>query len=397
MNTASTIIKNLILPLVIRFAKEDVNALPDDFWNRFANDFVHYPNDASPIYAALYKLELQDPEAVFKNLSKVYSAFIKELAEDYVMGNKSELTVQLLETKNNFFLKEVSFLKTMKAVITKVKRQELKKDLPTLYDRLVFELVEETLGQVTKKKSREDLRAKFKQWDKELVEKKPVEIHFQKIIAETPAINKEPKVISLSWIKYAVAASIIIAAGVFFFRNTNQVIAPTENTIVKSDTKKDSTQPQNNIPVKEVIVLAEMETVSEKIFVEQSESMGFSSTTKPKITITYKDARQRIASLEKYIATPALRKEPAILAKYKSELIDLKKSNDNYIFDGKMLTLFSTFNKKQDAVLVTDGQDYFLKKASVYYHLKITKMPFPLEKVSDAATIETLEKIHFGN
>jgi hypothetical protein len=152
MNTASTIIKNLILPLVIRFAKEDVNALPDDFWNRFANDFVHYPNDASPIYASLYKLELQDPEAVFKNLSKVYAAFIKELAEEYVMGYKSELIVQLLETKNDFFLKEVAFLKTMKAVITKVARQEFKKKLPTLYDQLVFELDEETLRQVAKKK-----------------------------------------------------------------------------------------------------------------------------------------------------------------------------------------------------------------------------------------------------
>ena len=59
----------------------------------------------------------------------------------------------------------------------KIVRQELKKDLPQSYDRLVFELDEETLRQVAKKKSREDLRDKFEQWDEELVEsKKPLEI-----------------------------------------------------------------------------------------------------------------------------------------------------------------------------------------------------------------------------
>ena len=151
MNTASTIIKSLILPLVIKFAKGDLNMLPDDFWNQFATDFIQYETDATPIYTSLYQLELQDPEAVFEKLPQAYSSFIKELAEEYVLGNQSEITAQLLENKNDTFLQEVSFLKTMKAVITKVERQELKKDLPTLYDRLVFELDEETLRQVAKK------------------------------------------------------------------------------------------------------------------------------------------------------------------------------------------------------------------------------------------------------
>lgn len=409
MNTASTIIKSLILPLVIKFSKGNVNTLPDDFWNQFATDFIHYENDATPIYNTLYQLELQNPEAVFEKLPQAYSSFIKELAEEYVLDNQSELTAQLIESKNKTFLKEVSFLKTMKAVIIKVERQELKKNLPTLYDRLVFELDEETLRQVAKKKSREDLRAKFKQWDEEMVDSEAIlseenhsGIRFQiapaKINApENKFDNKETKVISLSWMKYAVAACLVLATGIFFFRNTNQVIAPTENTVVTSDAKKDSTQPQKNIPVKEAIVLAAIETTTEKIIVQKSESMGFSSTTKPKITITCKDARQRIASLEKYIAVHSSAMEPATLEKYKIELIDLKKPNDNYVFDGKTLTLFSKFNPKQDAVLVTDDQTYFLKKGSFYYDLKMTNKTLPLKKVSDIETIDILEKINFQN
>jgi hypothetical protein len=40
----------------------------------------------------------------------------------------------------------------MKAVITKTERNQLKKDLPLAYDRLVFELDEETLQTSSKKK-----------------------------------------------------------------------------------------------------------------------------------------------------------------------------------------------------------------------------------------------------
>ena len=68
MNTNSTIIKSLIFPLVNKFAKEDLNMLPDTFWNQFAADFIRYEIDATPIYATLYQLELQDPEAVFEKL-----------------------------------------------------------------------------------------------------------------------------------------------------------------------------------------------------------------------------------------------------------------------------------------------------------------------------------------
>jgi hypothetical protein len=68
MNNSSTLIKGLILPLIIKLSKGNLNDLPDDFWNQFANDFIQFEIDAQPIYSALYKLELQNPEDVFDKL-----------------------------------------------------------------------------------------------------------------------------------------------------------------------------------------------------------------------------------------------------------------------------------------------------------------------------------------
>jgi hypothetical protein len=237
MNTKSTIIKGLILPLLLKSTQVDVARVPDTFWEQFASDLIHYEIDATPIYASLYKLELQNPEDVFEKLSEVYSSFIKELAEEYVLDNQSELTTKLLESKNETFLQEVSFLKTMKAVITKVERQELKKNVSLLYNRLVFELDEETLRQVAKKKTREDLRNKFNKWDEELDEensklqrerskdfsfqlvnyylakKDLIEVNESEICSSNNEDNDtipKAKVISLSWMKYVSIAAIFI-------------------------------------------------------------------------------------------------------------------------------------------------------------------------------------------
>ena len=142
MNNSSILIKGIILPMIIKMSKGDLNNLSEDFWNQFANDFIQYETDAQPIYSALYKLELQNPEEVFEKLPQAYSSFISELAEEYVLGNTSTIISKLLESKNDLFLKEVTFLKTMKSVITKLERQKLKESLPHLNDRLVLELDE---------------------------------------------------------------------------------------------------------------------------------------------------------------------------------------------------------------------------------------------------------------
>jgi hypothetical protein len=399
MKKSIEIVKTLLIPKLEKDIYFHRLTLKDAFWEYFTLSFLNYENDAKPAYKLIYALQLENPEIIFDKLPYIYSKLVKELAESYVLGEPSEAKDYLLKTNNITFAKEIDFLKTMQQAIKSVERKRIKAELPTSYERLSFELSETDLANATKKKGREDLKEKMKQWDEELKSKREPTI-FYSLGNETKSVQKS-KVISLSWIKYAAAACIIITAGTLYFKfaqtDVNRFSQPTENTVVATDAKKDSTQPQKNTPVKEGIVLAEIETVSEKVIVQQSESIGFSSTEKPKITISYKDARQRIISLEKYIATLSSTKEPATLAKYKSELYYLKKSNDNYIFDGKILTLFSKFNPKQDAVLVTDDQNYFLKKGNVYYNLKITKVSIPLEKVTNATTLELVEKITFEN
>lgn len=412
MNTNSIIIKSLILPLVIKFAKRDLNVLPDDFWNQLATDFIQYEIDAAPTYNALYQLELQDPEAVFEKLPQAYSSFIKELAEEYVLGNQSELTAQLLENKNDTFLQEVSFLKTMKAVITKVERQELKKDLPTLYDRLVFELDEETLRQVAKKKSREDLRAKFKQWDEEMVESEPILVESSlshNVINEAPnEYNLKPrksKVISLSWIKYAVAACVVLTAGVLYFKlatNTSDTIMqPTEDKIVTTEVPKIETED-----------LADVKILSTSYKVLEEGGFGFAATSK-KISIIENNQEQRMVSIRKAIANYQMMLDKEMVAQksvsgskaeelesrissLQDELYQMKEKEKQYIFDGQKLTLFISTPSKENRVLFYED-NYYLKKDKNFYKLSISKQPQFYKKETDSNVLKALDKIIFDN
>ena len=225
MKLAIDIVESLLLPKLEKDSGFDSTKINTSFWETFSLALLDFESNAPPIYAAIYSLELENAEKIISKLPAIYSAFIKELAENYVLGNQSMLSTKLLESKNETFLKAVSFLTTMKAVITNVERQELKKNLPLLYDQLVFELDEETLQQVAKKKSREDLRVKFQQWDEEMVEREPIMMEssfHHNVINEAPneyfPKRTKRKVISLSWIKYAAAACIVITAGVLYFK-----------------------------------------------------------------------------------------------------------------------------------------------------------------------------------
>ena len=320
-------------------------------------------------------------------LEYFFETFIKALADNYILGETSEATDYLLHSDNETFAKEVAFLKTLQQAVKSVERKRIKADLPNSYERLTFEISDTDFENATKKKAREDLKEKFKQWDSELIEEDAIPV----ISMQS---RKEPNVFSLSWAKYAVAACVVLATGIFFFRNTNQDIIP-NNTVVTTDDKKDTLNPQKNISIENDVVIAAITTVSENTIVQQSEAMGFTREKKLKIKITVKDATNRIESLEKYIK--ANTEETATLNNYKKELTNLEKTIDNYVFDGKTLTLFDTFNSKQDAILVTDDLNYYLKKGNFYYDLELENKTMPLTKVSDNKIVEILKKISFEN
>jgi hypothetical protein len=217
--------------------------------------------------------------------------------------------------------------------------------------------------------------------------------------------NKKSKVISLSWMKYAVAASIIIAAGLFYFKNTDPGIVPVENRVVttpdKKNDKNDIQKPEMSPPLIPAASLRATVFTSNRtvIVLESSSSLGFASNNKKeKILVFFKDVPSYILGYEKFFEN--LKSEKSLtkynLELYKKELITLKEENGKYEFEKGELFLYEK-DTKNYKVLLSEGHQYYLKKGETYYTLKVTETPLPLGKVTDAAAIESLEKISFEN
>ncbi len=389
------IIKNILLPKLKKDSKYSDEKVVASFWKNFSTVLVRFEENAQPLYTAIYSLELGNPEQIIDKLPKIYAQFLKELAECYVLGQTSEATDYLVKTNNKTFLKEVQFLKTMQQAIKSVERKRIKTELPQSYDRLTFELSETEIANAIKKKAREELKKKMKLWDAELEDGVPV-ISMANLEDEITSDKTRSKVISLSWMKYAVAASIIIAAGIFYFKSMGTTEISVENTVVTKEKVKENNQPQLHPPVTETIALASIETTSSTVTVLQPESLGFSSDKKVKITINFKDATKRILSLENALRQSRTT-DPKIFGQYKVELIQLKRQKDNYVFDGQIVTLFNKKAATDYAVMQTEEQLYYLKTGDEYYNLKVSNSPMVLEKVVSTTILETLEKIHFEN
>lgn len=204
----SLVIKNIFLPKLEKDPKFSKKKVDSAFWEKFVTDLVHFEEDAKPLYTSIYSLELDNPEKTIDKLPSIYAQFLKELAESYVLDKTSDATKYLLETNNAIFLKEVQFLKSMQQAIKSVERKRIKADLRKSYERLTFELSDADLANVVRKKGREDLREKFKQWDDELKPKHEPKIFYS--LSNERDSKPKPKVISLSWMKYASIAAIFI-------------------------------------------------------------------------------------------------------------------------------------------------------------------------------------------
>lgn len=202
------VIKNILLPKLEKDSKFSEEQVDSAFWKKFATDLVHFEEDAKPLYAGIYSLDLDNPEKIIDKLPNIYAQFLKELAESYVLGHTSEATDNLLKTNNTIFLKEVQFLQTMQQAIKSVERKRIKADLSKSYERLTFELSEIEIANATKKKGREDLKEKFKNWDEEL-EQEDVPV-ISMVNREEETIRAAASKISFSWMKYASIAAIFI-------------------------------------------------------------------------------------------------------------------------------------------------------------------------------------------
>ena len=394
MKLAIDILQSLLLPKLEKDARFDANQTNIAFWETFTKAFLDFGKDAKPVYVAIYSLELEDAEIIISKLDTVYSAFIKELAENHVLGIISEAIDYLTTSKNSAFEKEVLFFTDLKNVIRKVERKRIKKELPSTYDKLSFSLSDDAIAMAITKKEREALKEKMNAWDEQLVTSEESPVY-------SVSAKKETKVISLSWIKYAAAACIVLTAGIMYFKfNTdNNLVQPGDTDVVTAPVKKETITPE--IPSE---ALAEVATVSNNATVIES-GMGVASNT---IKITENNQKARMASIvtaiEKYrqllenefaenkVGVNARVKVLEIKNSLQNELALLKEREKQYIFDGKVLILYVSTTAKENTIVLYEDT-YYLKKDADYFKLTVATAPQLYKKISDTNLINNLDDI----
>jgi hypothetical protein len=389
----------------------DNDKITASFLETFAIALITFENDQKTLNALIYSLELEDAEKIISKVPILLNTLIKELAEQYVLGNENMLTDKLKETKNESFSKEVSFLSVMKAVITKSERQQLKKSLPLSHERLTFELDEKKIEAVAKKKSREDLRAKFKQWDEDVSQEESVLIESSLSDKDEETKTKveleKGKVISLSWIKYAAAACVVLAAGIMYyqFNTSNNLVQPVDSTVVTAPVKKDTISKGTIIPKLPIEALAEVAIITKTYPVMES-GLGMATNT---INIVENNQNARKVSiikaiencqklLENEFADSKLSSDSRIkeveskILSLQKELTLLKNKEKQYLFDGKILVLYVSAAAKDKSIILYE-ESYYLKKDAAFFKLSIASQPQFYKKEIDSVVLNELEKI----
>jgi hypothetical protein len=397
MKLAITIVQNLLLPVLEKDPQFDVNKLNLIFWETFTKGLLDFEKDAKPLYAAIYRLELNVPEKIISALENIYTSFIKALAEEYVLGNTTEVFENLLTAKNTLFEKEVHFFTNLEKVIKKMERSRIKSSLPKAYEKLTFELPENTVEAAIKKKEREALKEKMKVWDEELSTTEHVSSH-------SLSSGKKTKLIQLSWAKYAAAACVVLGLGFWLYIYQQQKVF-TENDFANNQNKSTPSLKKTVKPEMPTITLAEIASVSKNYQVIEN-SLGFATN---KIKVVENNQSPRITSIvnaiEKYQKMlenefsdnkvgyePIIKKMNATILSLQEELALLKEREKRYTFDGNKLVLYVSTSAKENTVVLYEAT-YYLKKDADYFKLTITKQPKLYKKISDTNLINNLDDI----
>ncbi len=403
MRTAAVILKELIFPFLEKDSGFKLENTETGLWEKMAEDFLDYENNPKPIYATIYSLELNDPERIIKESQKFYYSLLEELAEQTVLNHPSDTAKRLRKEKNHLFEKQVEFLKEMKNAVTSLERERMKQEMAGTFDSISYELSDETIQSSIKKKAREDLRAKFRKWDveKENDEHKIVFSNINYSISPSPNSVEEEKlqhkpeatlqkdkgkVISISWIKYAAAASVLIAAGLFYFNSS-------ENRIVRG-VEMVTTDDGEEIKVeKENIQLADLETYSKNLEVLKNAGLGYSGTSSEKsVKVNFINANERISSLREILKVTEVN-----ISTNKEELSLLENRQGKYIFNGKQLEIYSELYSESVELIQLTENEYYLQKGNAIYQLKISDTPQELVQETNEDVIEELERIIFIN
>ena len=404
------IIQDLFIPVLQKDKRFDVSKCDNPFWKKILQEFIDYQQDSKPFYAIIYGLELAEPMKVIHKLENLQHSFLDQLAEENVLGYSSEGIVKL-EQNNPFFKERVQFYKNLEKAIILSERKRMKSELPSMYDKYTFELDEKQLAQAIANRERKALRDKMKLWDKELLaekeEEQVIELSANKTITKTFPL--------MSYIKYALAACLVIGLGFWFelYINTTKIQTfgssdrDTEN--VENYEIEDSNSLELPSPV-----LVDATNVSKDTNALVNEGMGYTSSNN-KIKLVSINNTERIVSIKNAIDTyqkfiqKELLKDSGADPKNKKirieveknidslakELTELQKKQNTYLFDGKKLTLYDI--PSDNITLLAFENKFYVKNKNDFYVLTVANEPQQFSKVIDDALKENLEKILFDN
>jgi hypothetical protein len=313
------IVQDLLLPVLEKDSSFNSKNISEDFWESFTKNLLDFETDKKSSNNLInlinsLKIKTIDSDSINSILENIYRDFILELAESYVLGKNLFGTEQLLTTKNSLFKEQVIFLKTLEDVI--------------------------------EEKRREDLKKMFQKWDNELIEEDEVPV-VQLSPNKSLASKKETKIISLSWAKYAVAAVVVIAAGLFYLKSFDNNITP---QLVDGFVQK------NN-----VVVLSNL-------------GIGFTDISK---------------------------RDSITVANYLSKGSDFKNQKIMYQFSNNTVTItgdsLATKNKNfKYRIINTSKNNFYLERNNEFYPLLQTENDEVLKLETDKTIIEELEKIIFN-
>ena len=404
------ILQDLFIPVLQKDERFDASKCDNTFWEKILQEFIDYQQDSKPFYATIYSLELAEPMKVIHKLENLQHSFLDQLAEENVLGYSSESIVKL-EQNNPFFKERVEFYKNLEKAIILSERKRIKSELPSMYDKYSLELDEKQLTQTIANRERKALRDKMKLWDKELLaekeEEQVIELSANKTITKTFPL--------MSYIKYALAACLVIGLGFWFelYINTTKIQTFGSSDRDTENVENYEIEDSNSLELPNP-VLVDATNVSKDTNALVNEGMGYTSSNN-KIKLVSINNTERIVSIKNAIDTyqkfiqKELLKDSGADPKNKKirieveknidslakELTELQKKQNTYLFDGKKLTLYDI--PSDNITLLAFENKFYVKNKNDFYVLTVANEPQQFSKVIDDALKENLEKILFDN
>lgn len=307
--------------------------------------------------------------------------------------NAQEFEKELEEIQSAYYLNKLGlpnqeFNKELIAAITPIEREALKKKLIAFEEMSEEELSNVELKSAITLVERESLKKKLQNLDD----------------------SSKGKIIAInSILKYAVAACFVIAVGIGIYQFTREE-SISENIVASSSEKEQIDQNPTDLTVIETAPLEEISITSNSYPILKP-GLGYGEVEE-KVTVVVNNQKERILSVQKAISTYKKQIENLTDAKnpgtdqivtelrnrisaLQDELTQFTIQENQYVFDGKVLTLFVSSALNENPLILYDS-NYYLNKNNRFYKLTISKEPQPLLEETDPDILKALDKIIFN-